>query len=338
MKAFFIERYGKQNGRIGDVPEPLIGENDVLIEVHGSSINPLDLKIRSGEFKMILPYQMPLILGNDVAGVVLGTGAAVKRFKPGDEVYARAPENRIGTFAERIAVDETAVALKPANLDMTNAACIPLVALTAWQALVEVARLQKGQKVLIHAGSGGVGTVAIQLARHLGAFVATTTSTANVEWVKALGADVVIDYTQQDFANELRDYDVVLNSLGGDVLEKSLKVLKPGGQLISLSGPPTAQFAQEQGLSWLLGLVMRVLSSGIRRKARKRGVRYAFLFMRADGIQLQKISALIEAGVINAVIDRIFAFDQIADALHYVEQGRARGKVAIAVDPESPSP
>ncbi|MCP1476304.1 NADPH:quinone reductase-like Zn-dependent oxidoreductase [Pseudomonas sp. EB276 TE3739] len=338
MKAFFIERYGKQSGRIGDVPEPLIGENDVLIEVHGSSINPLDLKIRSGEFKMILPYQMPLILGNDVAGVVLSTGAAVKRFKPGDEVYARAPENRIGTFAECIAVDEQALALKPANLDMTEAASMPLVALTAWQALVEVARLHKGQKVLIHAGSGGVGTVAIQLAKHIGAFVATTTSTANAEWVKALGADVVIDYRQQDFATELHDYDVVLNSLNGDVLKKSLKVLKPGGQLISLSGPPTVQFAREQGLSWLLGLVMRVLSSGIRRKARKRGVRYSFLFMRADGIQLQKITALIEAGVIKPVIDRIFAFDQIADALHYVEQGRARGKVAIAVDPESPSP
>jgi NADPH:quinone reductase-like Zn-dependent oxidoreductase len=192
--------------------------------------------------------------------------------------------------------------------------------------------------VLIHAGSGGVGTVAIQLAKHIGAFVATTTSTANAEWVKALGADVVIDYRQQDFASELRDYDVVLNSLSSDVLEKSLKVLKPGGQLISLSGPPTVQFARERGLSWLLGLGMRVLSSGIRRKARKRGVRYSFLFMRADGIQLRKITALIEAGVIKPVIDRIFAFDQIADALHYVEQGRARGKVAIAVDPESPSP
>ena len=337
MKAFFIERYGKQNGRIGDLPEPLVGAHDVLIEVRASSVNPLDLKIRSGEFKMILPYQMPLILGNDVAGVVLSTGAAVKRFKPGDEVYARAPDNRIGTFAERIAVDETAVALKPANLAMTEAACMPLVALTAWQALVEAANVQKGQKVLIHAGSGGVGTVAIQLAKHLGAFVATTTSTANVAWVKALGADLVIDYKQQDFAIELRDYDVVLNSLGGDVLEKSLRVLKPGGQLISLSGPPTAQFAQEQGLSWLLEVVMRLLSSGIRRKARKHGVGYSFLFMRADGIQLQKITALIEAGVIKPVIDRTFPFDQIADALHYVEKGRAKGKVAIAANLKSPS-
>ena len=212
---------------------------------------------------------------------------------------------------------------------------MPLVALTAWQALVEVAKVQKGQKVLIHAGSGGVGTVAIQLAKHLGAFVATTTSTTNVAWIKALGADVVIDYKQQDFAIELRDYDVVLNSLGGDVLEKSLKVLKPGGKLISLSGSPTAQFAREQGLSWLLGLVMRLLSSGIRRKARKRGVGYSFLFMRADGVQLQEITALIEAGVIKPVVDRTFPFDQIADALNYVEQGRAKGKVAITVDQAS---
>lgn len=331
MKAFFIERYGKQNGRIGDLPDPAVGAHDVLIQVHASSVNPLDLKIRTGEFKMILPYQMPLVLGNDVAGVVVSTGAAVTRFKPGDEVYARPPESRIGTFAERIAVDENALALKPSNLDMKEAACMPLVSLTAWQALVEIAQVKKGQKVLIHAGSGGVGTVAIQLAKHLGAFVATTTSTANVEWVKALGADVVVDYKQQDFANELRDYDVVLNSLGGDVLEKSLKVLRPGGLLISLSGPPTAQFAQEQGLSWVLGLIMRLLSSGIRRQARKHGVRYRFLFMRADGIQLQKITALIEAELIKPVIDRSFSFDQIAEALRYVEQGRAKGKIAVTL-------
>lgn len=185
--------------------------------------------------------------------------------------------------------------------------------------------------MLIHAGSGGVGTLAIQLAKHLGAFVATTTSTANVEWVKALGADVVIDYKQQDFANELRDFDVVLNSLGADVLENSLKVLKAGGQLISLSGPPTAQFAQEQGLPWVLGQVMRLLSSGIRRKARKHGVNYTFLFMRADGVQLQKITSLIEAGVIKPVIDRSFPFESIAEALRYVEQGRSKGKVTVTI-------
>ena len=331
MKAFFIERYGKQNGTIGEVPEPVVGAHDVLIQVHAASVNPLDSKIRSGAFKPILPYALPLVLGNDLAGIVLRVGAAVTRFKAGDEVYARPPESRIGSFAERIAVHQDALALKPANLDMTEAASIPLSALTAWQVLVTSAQLKPGQKVLIHAGSGGVGTLAIQLAKHLGAFVATTTSSANVEWLKALGADRVIDYTREDFASELRDYDVVLNSLGADVLEQSIKVLKPGGQLISISGPPTAAFAQEQGLSWGLRQVMRLLSSGIRRKARKQGVTYRFLFMRADGAQLQAITALIESGAIKPVIDRTFPFQQTADALSYVEQGRAKGKVVVTV-------
>lgn len=331
MKAYFIDRYGKQNGRIGDVCEPVPGAHDVLIEVHAASVNVLDSKIRSGEFKLILPYSFPLVLGNDCAGVVIAVGAAVKGFKPGDAVYARVPEQRIGTFAERIAVDQNAVALKPANLSMEQAAAIPLVALTAWQALVDIARLQKGQKVLIHAGSGGVGTIAIQLAKRLGAVVATTTSTANVEWVKALGADVVIDYKQQHFERELRDYDVVLNSLGTDVLENSLKVLKPGGQLISISGPPTAEFAKAQGLAWPLRQVMRLLSLSIRRKARKQDVRYSFLFMRANGAQLQEITSLIEAGEIKPVLDRTFAFESAGEALTYVEQGRAKGKVIVQI-------
>ncbi|WP_460109931.1 NADP-dependent oxidoreductase [Pseudomonas sp. S3_H04] len=331
MKAYFIDRYGKQNGRIGDVCEPVPGAHDVLIEVHAASVNVLDSKIRSGEFKLILPYSLPLVLGNDCAGVVIAVGAAVKGFKPGDAVYARVPEQRIGTFAERIAVEQNAVALKPANLSMEQAAGIPLVALTAWQALVDIARLQKGQKVLIHAGSGGVGSIAIQLAKHLGAVVATTTSTANVEWVKAFGADVVIDYKQQHFEEELRDYDVVLNSLGTDVLENSLKVLKPGGQLISISGPPTAEFAKAQGLAWPLRQVMRLLSLSIRRKARKQDVRYSFLFMRANGAQLQEITSLIEAGEIKPVLDRTFAFESAGEALTYVEQGRAKGKVIVQI-------
>ena len=331
MKAFLIDRYGKQPGRLGEASAPEVGAQDVLIEVHASSVNMLDLKISKGEFKLILPYSFPLILGNDLAGVVVTVGSKVTRFKPGDEVYARPPQARIGTFAERIAVDENAIALKPANTSMAQAASLPLVALTAWQVLVDTARLQKGQKVLIHAGSGGVGTIAIQLAKHLGAFVATTTSTANVEWVKVLGADVVIDYKKQNFENVLHGYDVVLNSLGTDVLDKSLEVLKPGGQLISISGPPTVLFAQEQGLSWPLQQVMRLLSLGIRRRARKQDIGYSFVFMRANGEQLQKISALVEAGIINPVIDRTFPFESTAEALKYVEQGRAKGKVVITI-------
>jgi NADPH:quinone reductase-like Zn-dependent oxidoreductase len=294
-------------------------------------VNLLDTKISTGEFKLILPYSFPLILGNDLAGVVVSVGSAVQRFKPGDEVYARPPQERIGTFAELIAVNENALALKPQNINMQEAASLPLVALTAWQVLVETARLKKGQKVFIHAGSGGVGTIAIQLAKHLGAFVATTTSTNNVEWVKALGADVVIDYKKQNFESVLQDYDVVLNSLGADELGKSLNILKPGGQLISISGPPTPQFAQEQKLSWVLGLVMRMLSSGIRRKARKKNINYAFVFMRASGAQLDEITALIESGIIKPVVDRTFPFESTAEALSYVGQGRSKGKVIIKI-------
>jgi len=308
-----------------------VGAHDVLIQVYAASVNVLDSKISTGEFKLILAYSFPLILGNDLAGVVVSVGSSVRRFKPGDEVYARPPEARIGTFAELIAVHEDALALKPNNLSMEEAASLPLVALTAWQVLVETARLKQGQKVFIHAGSGGVGTLAIQLAKHLGAFVATTTSTRNVDWVKALGADVVIDYKKQNFESVLQDYDVVLNSLGADELEKSLTILKPGGQLISISGPPTPQFAQEQKLPWVLGLVMRMLSSGIRRKARKKNISYTFVFMRASGAQLGEITALIESGIIKPVIDRTFPFESTADALSYVEQGRSKGKVIVKV-------
>ncbi|RDS90653.1 NADP-dependent oxidoreductase [Pseudomonas fluorescens] len=331
MKAFLIDRYGKHQGRLAEVPDPEPGIHDVLVKVHASSVNQLDSKISKGEFKLILPYTFPLIMGNDVAGVVVRVGSGVRTFKPGDEVYARPPDALIGGFAELIAIEESALALKPNNTSMEQAAALPLVALTAWQVLVETARVKKGQKVFIQAGSGGVGSIAIQLAKHLGAFVATTTSTANVEWVKALGADVVIDYTQQNVENLLRDYDVVLNSLGPAELEKSLRILKPGGQLISISGPPTAEFAREQKLSWGLGWIMRLLSSGIRRKARRQGVDYGFVFMRASGAQLQKITALVESGTITPVIDRTFPLEATAEALSYVERGRAKGKVVIKV-------
>ncbi|MFD0326483.1 NADP-dependent oxidoreductase [Lysobacter gummosus] len=311
------------------MPEPDVQADDVLVKVHAAGVNVLDSKIRNGEFKLLLPYRLPLILGNDVAGVVIRVGPNVRRFKPGDEVYARPPAQRIGAFAEMIAMDEKAVAHKPAALSMEEAASLPLVALTAWQVLVERAKLEKGQKVLIHAGSGGVGTVAIQLAKHLGAFVATTTSAANADWVKRLGADVVIDYNQDDFAQVLQGYDVVLNSLGADVLEKSLQVLKPGGKLISISGPPDPEFAKQIGASWFMRQVMRLLSHRIRKQAQRRGVSYSFLFMEANGDQLRALGPLIDAGVIAPVIDRIFPFASTNEAMAYLDKGRAKGKVVI---------
>lgn len=334
MKAFIVDQYKKVPLRLGDTPEPGVGDRDVLVEVRAAGINPLDSKIRDGEFKLILPYRPPFVLGHDVAGTVMQVGAAVRRFKPGDEVYARPRDGRIGAFAERIAIDEADVALKPANLSMEEAAAVPLVALTAWQALVEKAKLKAGQKVLIHAGSGGVGAFAIQIAKHRGATVATTTSTANVDLVKQLGADVVVDYKTEEFDKILSGYDVVLNSLDGKTLEKSLAVLKPGGLLISISGPPDVAFARSQNLGWPLRLVLRLLSAGIRRKARGRGIDYSFLFMRADGEQLGRITSLIEDGAVSVVVDKTFPFGRLNEAMAYVDTGRAKGKVVVTVKPE----
>lgn len=338
MKAFILDRYGKARRlRFGDMPSPELRDKDVLVQVHAAGVNPLDVKIRDGAFKRILPYRLPLVLGNDVAGIVVATGPGVRQFKPGDAVYARPDDQRIGTFAELIAIDEADVARKPENLSMEEAASIPLVALTAWQALVEKGQLKKGQKVLIHAGSGGLGTIAIQLAKHLGATVATTASAANAELVKSLGADLVIDYKREDFEALLSDYDLVLNSLGKDILDKSLGVLKPGGTLISVSGPPDADFARARGAGWLLRQVMRLLSRDIRKKARRRGVRYSFLFMRAQGEQLGKITALIEAGAIRPVLDRVFPFEATNEALAHVDTGRSKGKVVVKMASERSS-
>ena len=332
MKAFIADRYGKKESlRAGEVPEPELREDEVLVEVHAAGVNLLDSKIRNGEFKLILPYRTPIVLGHDVAGVVVRAGPRVRQFKPGDEVYSRTDDFRIGTFAEFVAVKEDSLAIKPKNITMEEAASIPLVGLTAWQALVEKAKLEKGQKVFIQAGSGGVGTFAIQLAKHLGATVATTTSTGNVALVKSLGADVVVDYKQDDFEKILRDYDVVLNSQDGKTLEKSLSVLKPGGKLISISGPPDPGFAEEIKAPWFVKQVMRVLSLGIRRKAKRRGVGFSFLFMKASGSQLRQITPLIESGAIRPGVDKVFPFASTNDALAYVESGRAKGKVVIKV-------
>ncbi|KQM67678.1 NADPH:quinone oxidoreductase [Sphingomonas sp. Leaf17] len=332
MKAYQLERYGKgQRLALTELPDPVPASGEVLVEIHATAINQLDGKIRDGAFKPILPYKPPVILGHDLAGIVTAVGANVRRFKVGDAVYARPRDGRIGTFAERIAVNEADVAAKPAGLSMAEAASIPLVGLTAWQVLVERAGLKRGQKILIHAGTGGVGTIAIQLARHLGATVATTASAANADLVKRLGADVVIDYRTQDFSELLSGYDVVLNSLDGKTLEKSLKVLKPGGKLISISGPPDPAFATAQGLNPVIRLVLRLMSAGIRRKAKRHGVDYSFLFMQADGGQLGQLGALIDQGTIKPVVDRIFPFENLNDAVDHVDSGRAKGKVVVTL-------
>jgi NADPH:quinone reductase-like Zn-dependent oxidoreductase len=332
MKAFVIDRYkSKDGGRFVDTQQPTVGDEDVLVQVHAAGVNLIDAKIASGEFKLVLPYRFPLILGNDVAGVVVQVGPRVRGFKPGDEVYARPDTDRIGTFAEFIAMNEADVAIKPAALSMEEAASIPLIGLTAWQALVEMADLKPGQKVFIQAGTGGVGTFAIQLAKHLGATVATTASAANFELVKALGADVLIDYKTEDFETMLRGYDVVLHSQDSKTLDKSLRVLKPGGTLISISGPPDPALADQIGLPWYVKQIFRILSYGARRKAKRLGVTFSFLFMRANGDQLSEITALIDQGIIRPVVERVFPFESTQQAVDFVENGRAKGKVVVKV-------
>jgi NADPH:quinone reductase-like Zn-dependent oxidoreductase len=328
MKAFVVKEY-KGPLELAEMPEPAVGEHDVLVQVQAAGLNPIDEMIRAGEFKQILPYERPLVLGNDVAGTVIRVGAKVRGFKSGDEVYARPRTDRIGTFAERIALAEADVALKPASITMVEAGSLPLVALTAWQALVEKGRLRAGQKVLVHAGAGGVGSIAIQLAKHLGATIATTASASNADFVRGLGADIVIDYRSQDFAQVLSGYDLVLDSLGGKNLEQSLRVLRPGGKAIGISGPPDPAFAREVGLNAVMRMAIAGLSSGIRRKARKLGVTYEFLFMHASGDQLREITALIDKGAIRPVVGKTVTFDQTPQALAALEQGGVRGKAVI---------
>ncbi|MCX5336592.1 MULTISPECIES: NADP-dependent oxidoreductase [unclassified Streptomyces] len=329
MRAFVVTKY-KEPLQEADVPEPTLGEHDVLVRVEAAGLNPLDEKIRAGEFKQILPYKLPLTLGNDVAGTVTSVGTAVRGFKPGDEVYARPHQDRIGTFAERIAIAEGDLAPKPASISMEEAGSLPLAALTAWQALVERGKVRPGQKVLIHAGAGGVGSIAIQLAAHLGASVATTASSSNEHFVRALGADTVIDYRSQNFEQLLTGYDLVLDSLGGENLEKSLRVLKPGGKAIGIAGPPDPAFAREAGLNPLLRLAVAALSGKIRKQAKKLGVTYEFLLMRASGDQLRQITTLIDQGAVRPVVGKVFPFDQTPHALQSLSQGGIRGKAVIA--------
>jgi NADPH:quinone reductase-like Zn-dependent oxidoreductase len=330
VKAYLVKRY-KSPIKAGETAEPTVGDHDVLVDIHAAGVNVLDAKIRDGEFKLILPYKAPFVLGHDLAGVVTRVGPAVTRFAVGHEVYGRPRDGRVGTFAQRIAVHEDDLATKPTSLSMAEAASVPLVALTAWQALVERAHVQPGQKVLIHAGSGGVGTYAIQLAKHLGATVATTTGTSNLDWVRDLGADIAIDYRTQDFETVVQDYDVVLDSQGGETLAKSLRVLKPGGIAIGIAGPPDPDFARRQDLRLPLRLVMALLSWKTRRAARRRGVRYSFLFMRASGAQLDEITKLIDSGEVRPVSDQTYPFDEAPQALAHVEGGRTKGKVVITM-------
>jgi NADPH:quinone reductase-like Zn-dependent oxidoreductase len=330
MKALVLKRYGgPEHIAFADIPRPVPKPDEMLVEVHAAGLNPIDTVIPKGTFKAILHFQLPTTLGSDLAGVVVEVGNRVTRFKPGDAVFASIFDLGKGSLAEYAIVPEHAAALKPANLDFVQAASIPMVGLTTWQALHERAHLKPGQKVFIPAGSGGIGTFAIQLAKHLGAKVGTTTSTGNVELVRSLGADEVVDYKNQEFEDVLRNYDAVLGMVRGDSIKKSLRILKPRSTVVSLVGPPDAAFARSRGMNLFMEFVFGLLSGNLIRRARKREVRYSFLFVHPDGGQLAAIGELLEAGKIRPVIDTVFPFGQAKEALAYLEKGRAKGKVVV---------
>ena len=333
MKAALIDRYGSNDAvSVADINIPTLGATDLMVRVHAASVNPVDVKTRDGKLKTLLKYRFPLVLGNDLSGVVSDVGSLVSRFKKGDAVYARVDPNRIGTFAEFAAVRDGAAALKPTNVTFEEAAALPLVALTAWQALVEIGKLGANQRVLIHAGSGGVGSMAIQLAHHMGATVFTTVGRRNVELVKRLGANVAIDYHSERFEDVAKDCDVVLDSAGGDTLVRCFECVKPGGVVVSInSSTPSPAFARSWGLNPIIVFAIRVLSRKALAAARKHKARYEYFFVHADGEQLRKIAGLVESGAITPLVDKVFRLEEVRDALAYSESGRATGKVVIKI-------
>ncbi|PGW31289.1 NADPH:quinone reductase [Bacillus cereus] len=331
MKAMIIDKYGKVPMRMAEVPTPEINEYEVLAEIHAASINPIDFKIRDGKVKMLLKYEMPLILGNDFSGVIIKVGSKVTRFKVGDEIYARPRKNKIGTFAEYIAIHEDDIALKPKNLSFEEAASIPLVGLTSYQALHDIMQLEKGQKILIHAGSGGVGTFAIQLAKIMGATVTTTASEAGADLVKSLGADEIINYKTEKFEEILKDYDAVFDTIGGTTLEKSFNIIKSGGNIVSVSGMPNARFGKEFGSGFFKTFLFSLASKKLTALEKKHNAQYSFLFMKPSGDQLRTIANYIEAGNIKPAIDRVFPFEDAQKAMEYSEAGRAKGKIIVKI-------
>jgi NADPH:quinone reductase-like Zn-dependent oxidoreductase len=310
MKAAYIEAYGplEQAVKVGERPAPQPGPGEVLIEVHAAGINPIDWKIAEGHAKAWIPLALPAVLGNEAAGVIVRVGSGVSRFKQGDEVYVRVDGARAGAYAELLAADEKLVAPKPKSVDFAHAAAVPLAGLTAWQLLTEQIKLQRGQTVLIHAGAGGVGSFAIQFAKHIGARVITTAGPQGLALVKSLGADVVVDYTTQRFEDAAKDVDAVFDTIGGETQVRSLAVLKRGGVLASIVGVAVKP-----------------------EDAAAAGVQVKPAMMRPDGAQLAEIARLIDAGAVKPIVDRTFSLDETQQALIASRSGRAKGKLIVRV-------
>lgn len=307
MKAVRIHTYGGRDVlRYEDAPIPTLKPDDVLVKVRAAAVNPVDWKVREGYLKEVLPVAMPLILGWDVAGEIVALGEKVTGWQVGDAVYSRPDIGRDGSYAEYIAINAAEIAAKPRSLNWRQAAAVPLAALTAWQSLYDFANITAGERVLIHAGAGGVGSFAIQLAKLRGAHVITTASSRNVEFVRALGADEVIDYTQQDFS-ALRDIDVVFDTMGGEIQQQSWQVLKPNGRLVSIVSAPDSAMAEKYQVTPL------------------------FCFVKPSSTQLAALAALFDTGKLRVEIERSYPLSEIVHAHEHSESGRTRGKIVIDI-------
>lgn len=333
MKAFVMTRYGgPEVAGLREVPAPVAGTGELLVRVHAAGLNPVDFKTRQGMLKVVQRYALPVVMGNELAGVVAAVGAGVSGFAVGDRVFARVPKGGMGALAEFAALPADVVAKMPDGLDFTTAAGVPLAGLTALQALRDELRLGPGSRVFITGGAGGVGTFAIQLAKWLGAEVTATASPRGRDLVERLGADVVVDYTTQRIANHVRDMDAAFDLVGGESLDAAFAAVKSGGMVVSVAGMPEPQTARKDlGRGWGLAALFWFASFGLRARARRHGVTYRYLFMHPSGAELAELAALIEAGTLEPVIDRVFPFEQVADAFAYLESGRAKGKVVVQI-------
>jgi alcohol dehydrogenase len=314
------------------MPQPQPGQDEILVRVRAAGLNPVDYKIRNGELRVPVPLKLPIALGNELAGDVIAVGSSVVGFSVGDRVYARLSKDKLGAFAEFARVDAVYAAPMPPSLDYAQAAAVPLAGLTALQALRNELSLKPGQKLFISGGAGGVGTFAIQIAKWLGAYVATTASPRGDALVRSLGADEVIDYTKQDFGSVLSGFDAGFDLIGGDTLNRMFSIIKPGGKIVSVAGVPEPQMAlKDLGGRYGLAAALWVMSFAVRARARKAGVGYRYLFMHPSGEDLRLLAELIESGRLKVVTDRLFPFADMAEALAYVESGKAKGKVVVTM-------
>jgi NADPH:quinone reductase-like Zn-dependent oxidoreductase len=334
MRAYVLRRYGGPEGTLlTDVSVPALGPRDILVSMRAAGLNPVDFKFRQGKLRAIQRPKLPLVLGNELAGEVIAVGDKVERFSVGDRVFARVEKDRLGAFAEQVAVSEDCAALMPPNIDFATAAAVPLAALTALQALRDELGLKGGQKIFISGGAGGVGTFAIQIAKWMGAHVTTTASPRGATLVRSLGADEVVDYTTDDLGGMARDFDVGLDLIGGETLRRMLQIMKPQGKVVSVAAVPEPETAlRDLGGRRVLAALFWAISFDIRRRAHRAQVTYRYLFMHPSGRDLGQLADLIARESLRAIIDRSYSFAQIAEGLDYLEAGRAKGKVVVVQD------